>query len=381
MQRLPSISLVGHPFAPIGMGENVRCAHRAWRAAHVPAKIVDVYQLKKVDAGLSGEFEPHISRRLTAEVQIFHVNGDEVAHVISVLRPRTDNRGLRIICPAWELSRYPHVWAEQLDQFDEVWAQSRFTFESLAKAVKVPVVHMPEGSEVKVSSFLGRRYFAIPETSFAFLFFFNFSSYIERKNPEAALLALEHFIKRRAGAAVTFVMKVSGVPARPEIRAAFDERLAAIKDRVILIDREMTDNETKNLIRCCDSFVSLHRSEGFGHGLSEAMILGKPVIGTAYSGNMDFMTSDNAMLVDHTLIAVPKDAYPHWENQVWADPDVEQASRFMEALYDDPELCRRLGAQASRTIRRDFSYVATGVRYRARVEELSRHRDGVRVPA
>ena len=381
MQRLPSISLVGHPFAPIGMGENIRCAHRAWRAAYVPAKIVDVYQLKKSDADLSGEFEPHISRRLAAEVQIFHVNGDEVAQAISQLRSRTDSRGLRIICPAWELSRYPDVWARELDQFDEVWAQSRFTFESLSKAAKVPVVHMPEGSEVRVSSFLGRRYFAIPETNFAFLFFFNFSSYIERKNPEAALLALEHFIKRRASAAVTFVMKVSGVPTRPEVRAAFDERLAALKDRVILIDREMTDNETKNLIRCCDAFVSLHRSEGYGHGLSEAMILGKPVIATAYSGNMDFMTGDNALLVDHTLIPVPKEAYPHWENQVWADPDVKQASQHMEAIYDDPDLCRRLGARASLSIRRDFSYVATGVRYRSRVEELVRDRDGLQVPA
>ena len=381
MQRLPSISLVGHPFAPIGMGENVRCAHRAWRAAYVPAKIVDVYQLKRSDADLTAEFEPHISRRLAAEVQIFHVNGDEVAHALSQLRSRTDTRGLRIICPAWELSRYPSVWAKELDQFDEVWSQSKFTFESLSKAVTVPVVHMPEASEVKLSSFLGRRYFAIPETSFAFLFFFNFSSYIERKNPEAALRALEQFVSRRKSAAVTFVMKVSGAPAHPEIRAAFDERLAAVKDRVILIDREMTDNETKNLIRCCDAFVSLHRSEGYGHGLSEAMILGKPVIGTAYSGNMDFMTSDNAMLVDHRLIQVTKDAYPHWENQVWADPDVEQASRYMERLYDDSELCRRLGARASLSIRRDFSYVATGVRYRTRIEELCGQRDEMRAPA
>lgn len=380
MQSLPSVSLVGHPFAPIGMGENVRCAHRAWRAAYVPAKIVDVYQLKKSDADLSAEFEPHVARRLSAEVQIFHVNGDEVAQALSQLRSRTDGRGIRIICPAWELSRYPDEWAKELDQFDEVWAQSKFTYDALAKAVKVPVVHMPEGSQVKVSTFLGRRYFAIPETSFVFLFFFNFSSFIERKNPEAALRALELFIERRANAEVTFVMKVSGMPPRPEVRAAFDARIAKLKDRVILLDREMTDNETKNLIRCCDSFVSLHRSEGYGHGLSEAMILGKPVIGTGYSGNMDFMTNDNAMLVDHSLIPVPKNAYPRWENQVWADPDVEQASRYMESLYDDPDLCRRLGARASLTIRRDFSYVATGVRYRTRVEELCRQRDGLQVP-
>ena len=89
MQRLPSVSLVGHPFAPIGMGENVRCAHRAWRAAYVPAKIVDVYQPKKSDADLSAEFGSHVARRLSAEVQIFHVNGDEVAQVNAQLRSRT----------------------------------------------------------------------------------------------------------------------------------------------------------------------------------------------------------------------------------------------------------------------------------------------------
>jgi glycosyltransferase involved in cell wall biosynthesis len=372
MKPFPSVTLVGHPLAPIGMGENIRCAHRAWRAVHVPARLLDVYQMHKSDKDLGAEFVPHITDRLSADVQIFHINGDEIAPATSHIEARTDRRGLRIVCPAWELTRYPDVWARQLEKFDEVWAQSRFTYETLSKAVKVPVIHMPESSEVHLTSFLGRRYFAIPERNFVFLFSFHFSSYIERKNPLAALRALEHFLAKRPDAVVTFVLKLSGTAAQPEAMAEFEERLKALGDHVLVIDRELSDNEIKNLMRCCDAFISLHRAEGYGHGLSEAMALGKPVIATGYSGNMDFTTDDNTLLVDYRLIPVPENAYPHWEDQQWADPDVEHAARHMVRLYDDPEFARAIGHRASLDQRREFGYRATGVRYRSRLEALWR---------
>src|SRR5512136_3068638 len=103
-----------------------------------------------------------------------------------------------------------------------------------------------------------------------------------------------------------------------------------MRDRVIVIWKVFSDNEMRNLIRCCDCFVSLHRSEGFGLGMAEAMYMGKPVIATAYSGNLAFMNESISCLVDYKLIPVEEGQYPFPKGQVWADPDLDQAAYFVQ---------------------------------------------------
>lgn len=143
-----------------------------------------------------------------------------------------------------------------------------------------------------------------------------------------------------------------------------------LDEKLILIDKRLSDNEIKNLIRSCDSFVSLHRSEGFGRGLTEAMYLGKPVIGTGYSGNLDFMNCENSILVDYKMIPVEKAQYPYYLDQYWADADIEQAKNYMEKLTTDMSYCSDLGKRAKIKIRKDFSYRATGLNYLSRIRQL-----------
>lgn len=180
------------------------------------------------------------------------------------------------------------------------------------------------------------------------LFMFDFSSFAERKNPYAVLRAFRRYCERHPYANVRLVLKVfdshrplgEGDSMREVLREELGRKCL---ERLILIDRRLSANEMSNLIRCCDSFLSLHRAEGFGRGLAEAMLLGKPVIGTAYSGNMQFMSHDNSCLVNYNLIPVPPDAYPAWEDQVWAEPDLEQALWLMEKLVRVPGWGRALG--------------------------------------
>jgi glycosyltransferase involved in cell wall biosynthesis len=131
---------------------------------------------------------------------------------------------------------------------------------------------------------------------------------------------------------------------------------------LIVLPRTLTDDEMKNLVRCCDCYVSLHRSEGFGRGPAEAMVLGKPVIATRWSGNLDFMNDNNSILVDCALTPVAPEAYPYWQGQHWAEPDVEQAAASMVDLLDEPEKGLAIGRRASLEMRREFSYRAIGVR-------------------
>ncbi len=105
--------------------------------------------------------------------------------------------------------------------------------------------------------------------------------------------------------------------------------------------------------------------------MAEAMFLGKPVIATAYSGNMDFMSADTALLVPFDLVPVEQDAYPHWRDQVWANPDDDVASQYMAKLVEDPNAGRELGARASRHMRVNSSYRNTGLRYLNRLEAIN----------
>src|SRR5437899_9005986 len=105
-------------------------------------------------------------------------------------------------------------------------------------------------------------------------------------------------------------MKVKGGEMKGENYERFSEYVSRLKSRLVVIDRLFSDNEIKNLVRCCDCFLSLHRSEGFGLGLITAMFLGKPAVATAYSANLDFMNESNSCLVGYELCAVPNGAYP-----------------------------------------------------------------------
>jgi len=124
------------------------------------------------------------------------------------------------------------------------------------------------------------------------------------------------------------------------------------------------------LIERCDCFVSLHRSEGFGRGIAEAMMLRKPVIVTGYSGNMDFTNSQNACIVDYRLVDVGPGEYPFPEGQRWADPDLEQAASYMRRLVGDPAWGAALAEKGRELVEAQHGVGAVGRRYRARLEEL-----------
>jgi glycosyltransferase involved in cell wall biosynthesis len=335
-----AVCLVGHPYAPIGMGEHVRMTFRAMRTAGLAPTLSDLYAMNDRESPHLVEFSPYQTDSF-GRINVWHVNGDELAQALPHTATRRVRDSYNVIYPAWELSRYPSAWARQLEAFDEIWAPSLFIQDSIARAVTRPVVHMPLACQVVLDSFLGRRHFGIRESAFAFLFYFDVRSFQSRKNPEAVLDAFEQVAQRRPG-----------------------------DDLLLVLKQPMVDNEVKNLVRCCDAFVSLHRSEGFGRGLAEAMCLAKPVVATAYSGNMDFCDETTALLVPFRLVDVPEGAYPYAAGQVWAEPDISAAVRAMERLLDDPTLAGDLGRRAAISMRTGFGLRVAGARFRDRLEVI-----------
>ena len=330
--------------------------------------IVNAFEGGTSDADLLAEIGPAIRPHTGGGMDIYCVNGDEVEPILAHLGPRRRQARRSIGFPAWELPSYPATWARQLERFDEVWVYSTFVQNAIGPAVSVPVHVVPPPIGVRLAQFLGRRYFGIPESAYAFLFAFDFRSYHQRKNPLAVLDAFAQLVNARPAADVVLVVKIAGGDVRADAAEQLLARLRASGDqpglgRLVILEQPLTDTETKNLVLCCDAFVSLHRSEGYGRFLGEAMYLGKPVVATAWSGNLQFMNDNVARLVRAGLIAVREGEYPHWNDQVWADPDVEEAAQHMIRLVDDPDSGRRLGERASRHIRVHFSYRAVGLDY------------------
>jgi len=366
-----NIVLVGHPLAPIGIGEHIRCTFRAFRSIGVKVGIREIYPVLDADRDLVAECRDNLVQHFSPDLNIFNINGDQVEPTLLHFATDLPINAYNVVYPMWELSKYPKEWAKQLNRFDEIWAPSKFTHASIAAAVTKPVVYMPLAGQINLKTFLGRRHFHIPESSFTFLFFFDLTSYIERKNPFAVLEAFDRVCSKRPDDDLCLVIKLKGGEMRAEHQDIFSDYLARLKGRLIVIDKVLTDNEIKNLVRCCDCFVSLHRSEGFGLGLITAMFLGKPVVATAYSANLDFMNESNSCLVRYELRPVPPGAYPFGEGQVWADPDIDHAVEHMLKLVSDRDYARALGKEASRHIRVNFSYRATGLRYIDRIREIA----------
>jgi glycosyltransferase involved in cell wall biosynthesis len=366
--------VAGHPFIAIGMAEQVRACFRAFRAAGAEPKLRDVYGAPRTDPDYEREFGGAVTSRLSPVANVFNLNGDEVEQALAHLGDDHFTSAFNAIAPAWELPAYPAVWARQLERFTEVWAVSEFVRKSIAASTTMPVVHMPLAVDPILSEFHTRRSLGLPEHAFLFVFFFDFSSYLARKNPFAVLEAFNRLVERHPGAPLHLVMKHKGGKADGAEEARFREAMGKHSEQVQVIERRLSNAETRSLIRNADCFVSLHRSEGFGFGLAESMALGTPAIGTGYSGNMDFMNAENSWLVDFDMIPVNAGDYPHAEGQHWADPRVAHAVDLMEAVWRNGELARSRAERARRDMLRDFSARAIGLRYVDRLEEALRQR-------
>ena len=364
------LTLIGHPFIPLGIGRALRVSLAACRAVAIDAKVRDVWNYQAPEAAQVIQIVPFLTAEYGA-VNLFYLNGDEIGAALDRMGPLST--GYNIVLPNWELPRYPEEWARELERFDEVWAASKFVQQSIANAVSRSVTHMPLPTEISLSEF-SERYvgsLAIPENCYVFLFFFDYRSYASRKNPAAVVECFRRLMAARPWARTRLVIKTHGAESSPAEAEKLMADLEDIRERVVILNKTMSESEVHNLIRSCDAFVSLHRSEGYGLGIAEAMYLGLPVIATGYSGNMDFMSTENSIPIKYHLVPVPDGAYPHSQDQVWAEPDLEQATARMIDLLDDPKRGRELGKRASRSMRVNFSYRAAGLRYLQRLTEIA----------
>lgn len=360
------VNMIGYAYGAFGMGEHVKMAARALSLWSDNFSIVDVnsYSHERQPEPDIQEWTERPERYLT---NVFHVNADAICGALTTIGQSLGEGRYNIGYWAWELSKVPPAWQPSIDFVDEIWAPSRFIQEAFQEATDKPVIYMPLCVDLSFDTWKRRKFFGLPEDKFLFLYYFDSHSYYQRKNPFAALRAFKSAFPHRQD--VGLVIKTQN--ARTDSREWLELlALAEGDERIHLLNKTMTKGEVLSLLVECDCFVSLHRSEGFGRGPAEAMWMGKPVIVTAYSGNMDFTLPDNSLLVDFELIRVRPAEYPFYRDQVWAHPDEEHAARQMRRLVEEAGLADELGRRAAALLRSEFNFKAIGKLYAGRLKKI-----------
>jgi glycosyltransferase involved in cell wall biosynthesis len=367
----PGMNLLGYARGEFGIAENVRSYARALEHAGHPFLIFNF------DVGASSRqedrsMEQHFSENLRYADNVFFINADQMQIARDVLGRETFAGRHNIGFWVWELEQFPREWCDAFALVDEVWVPTDFVRKAIAACTGKPVLRMPKAIEFEAPQGMGRAHFGLPDDAFIYLYSYDFNSFTARKNPEAAIAAFREAFGNQPGGKRLLVKSING--------ERYPERLAALQRAVAddpcieVRDGFLSRDEMFGLQNAVDCYVSLHRSEGFGLGMAECMYLGKPVIATGYSGNLDFMDRDNSLLVDYRMIPLHDGDYPYWQGQHWAEPDVAHAARLMRQVFDDRELARRIGATAAASIRRSNSREVCARAVMARLAEIDRRR-------
>ncbi|MGL6075130.1 MAG: glycosyltransferase family 4 protein [Fimbriiglobus sp.] len=268
----------------------------------------------------------------------------------------------------WELEQLPDEWHADMNWPDEVWAPTAFLAEAFRKVVTCPVTTMLPGVPMPQFEPRPRQYFGIPQDRYTFVFNFDMGSVAMRKNPFGTVEAFRRAF--RPDDRAHLVIKVSRGNTQPKTMAALRE--AARGANIQIIDQILSRNDVLALLHTADSYVSLHRAEGLGLGMAESMFLGKPVIATGYSGNMDFMTSDTAHLVGYERVPIVDDIPPYPKGAMWAEPNLDDAAAKMRSLYLDPAAGQALGARGKAHVEKVLCPRDFGERMLARLREVKK---------
>jgi hypothetical protein len=367
------VNVAGYFRAELGLGTAARSLLAALEAAEIP------FNTSLFEGTANRQTHPFAQRRAdtgSPDINIICVNADKIASLANTA-PELWHGRYTIGVWFWEVEDFP-AWAHgAFDYVDEVWVASEFMHETFRKVspkavfkFKLPVLK-PE-----IDPSLSRTDLGLPDR-FVFLFSFDFFSVLERKNPLGLIEAYTKAFKPEEGA----VLVIKTINGDKRILEMEKLRYAARgRPDIILRDGYLSAIQNNSLTALADCYVSLHRSEGFGLTIAEAMALGKPAIATAYSGNLEFMTEENSYLCPARRVGVGPEHEPYPASSHWSEPDLEAAARLLRHVYTNQEEARERGLRAAEHIRRSHEPAMSGSVIRDRLAKIRGRRAATHSP-
>jgi glycosyltransferase involved in cell wall biosynthesis/SAM-dependent methyltransferase len=356
------INLAGYFRAELGIGEAARLIRDAIGAAGVPHA---TFEYDQTESRKQHVYTPAGDGRVPYDVNLLCVNADRTPEFARTVGPQFFQGRRTVGYWFWELQQFPAEMHAGFDVVDEVWAATRFVTSAIDRVGRRPVYHVPLGVPVFDSARgVTRESLGLP-AGFIFLFMFDFFSSMERKNPLGLIRAFKQAF--REGEATLVLKSINGDRRLREL----EQLRAAVADRsdILLIDRYYDVESRSALMASADCYVSLHRSEGFGLTMAEAMALGKPVIATGYSGNLDFMNPSNSYLVEYTKTSVPASGGPY-ACGTWAEPSDQDAAAQMRRVLEASDEAAARAARGRETILTSHSLAVSAAAITRRLDAI-----------
>lgn len=358
------VDVIGYLTTESGVGQagrNLKNGVEESRFTYTACNIQQSDSRSKVDI--------HIDNELRNRIAIVAVNADQFGHVIGSIGSNFFKNRYVIGQWFWEVEDFPNHLKPAFEYVNEIWAPTKHIqkiFEQHS-ATETPITYMPLCFDQKprnMGATKGKFGFS---DDFMFLFVFDFLSVFNRKNP---LAVIEAYIQQFRSMEKSFlVIKTINGHHRPE---QLEMLKVATRNRpdIIIIDGYFDSELSSELISVCDCYVSLHRAEGLGLTMLEAMSYGKPVIATNYSGNCDFMDANNSLPVPFELVRIGLGSEPYNESGIWAQPDVIKAAEYMRQVFENREEGVVVGETAAKSVKNLYDSKKIGNRISLRLAEI-----------
>jgi glycosyltransferase involved in cell wall biosynthesis len=368
----PGANLVGYALGEFGMGEFLRVMARSFNTTTTPFCVI------AQDVGIHGSGDSSVSHWMVDapqyDINVFSINADVFPFLPFKLGRSFFSGRYNIGYWAWELSKCPPEFDLALHMVDEVWAISEFAADAFRMRSPIPVYTMPLAVTVpELKREFTKSHYGLPEDKFVFFFTFDSASYLDRKNPVAVVKAFKLAFPNGNEDVHLLLKTMNSSIASGEMWESLQAEIAT-EPRITVLDKRLTREEVLGLNLACDAFVSLHRAEGFGFCVAEAMAYGKPVVVTNYSGTLDFAMEGTACVVDYRLVPVADKSYLFWKGQVWADPDIGHAASLMQRLVYDAPYRTHIAKAGQDYIKDHFNQTVIGKRYEMRLAEIRKSR-------
>lgn len=364
INRNPGINFLGYYRGQFGVAVAARNYVHAADSVHIP------YTINNLDANVhcnTDDTFQSFSDSNQYDVNFIHVNADQALLTWQQKGSSYYKGHFNIGFWVWELGRFPTRWQPSYQIYDEIWTPSEFSRKAIASSSPIPVYTIPHPIVIDMHGVTTEKSrFKLPDDQYVFLFVFDYLSVFERKNPLAVISAFRNAFGNSNQAML--LIKTINAPHAPDKASMLNGAISGSNIRII--DQHLDGPSMISLMATSDCFVSLHRSEGFGLGMAQSMFLGKPVIATGYSGNMEFMNHRNSLLVDYNIVELKNNYGPYERGNVWAEPDIEHAAYLMRNIYENTELAESIGTQAALSIHTNLSPQAIGAKMKTRIAAL-----------
>ncbi|CAK6690893.1 hypothetical protein IFHNHDMJ_00906 [Synechococcus sp. CBW1107] len=356
VQRQLTVNLWGHLSGGFGLGEGARCTMRSLQAAGVRVQVHDL----PLATHVNDQPTRPAAEILPAAVDLIHTNPNVLRQTDGLAERLQLKAPLRIGFWAWELEDFPSGWESGFIGLDQLWCPSSFSATSLGLRSPIPVTPLPHLIDWARADAIHRQRQVLKRqrstADFVCVYLFDLWSTVGRKNPYGVIDAFQQAFPSRQAADHRFpdarlVLKVGSGSQFPQELASLRQRISH-DSRIQLIDAHLTREQLDQLLINSDVMIHLHRAEGFGLAMAEAMAAGIAVVATGYSGNLDFMPPGSSALVDADLVPILCSEGDYRCGSFWGEPNIDQAATYLRALSTDPDVLFRLSQSGRQAVQR-----------------------------